>query len=831
MAYNLNILLILCSYLLTSPVFGQIEIIQDKEIIENLREIYNFTINNLSEKNFNLRFEASIEDKGTIIYQSTSGSILIIPGLNSIRYEKCMPVKVLKNLQNLQNELLGKYKIRLRALDELNIVRSVITFSSDYTTNKLESQSNSRWIRTNGSVNLSSQVSIENPNNSQVPRNYLRLEAYPNLSIKDIPVGLNLLISTEESGRREALNQFSFYFDYKQLAENLKAKLQEHLINPITKNKILQDSIIKLKSAKIINNKFPEFERSNIDYIKSQIDSFQVMQRQLTNYNSVLANPEIAKMRSRFQILNAKVNFLTENEKLELESLRNAVKELENLKKIKEILENRLKESKKIKSLANNYSKYIDYKNIGIFKDPTIVKSSLKKLSQMPKFISSLENIKSFQLGTSFPYFSKYTLNGLGVDGINLEISPKNFYLNILYGSTSREHIDSTFLIPQINLKQKTIGIKFGYGHPQQTHIHLFMVDIKDNIDNLLLIKQKSPQQNRMIGLNFLISGLKNKLQLKTEAAGSLITKDRRLTNSMADEYNLSQIPVKFILPKNINASSGIDYTASIMLKINASKSTFITSNYDYIGANYTSLGAFGILNNVRRIKIELRQNIFSNQLSFHLYARKDERDNTGSISSLHSELWNYGFQSIINFKKLPSFTFNFNPSNYNFNNSREILKSLNLNSVITYPLAIGKNINTTTSFQFVNQKTNSGLISANYKYTLLSITELVQSKYFGFMASYSFYPKFTIDTVNFKQNSLDLSVNFNFFKKYSAIAGFQQVNLNLGEFRKSLYVEVSTNIISNLGLRIRLNKFDYKLIGLQNGIDQYGQMFLNYAW
>lgn len=100
-------------------------------------------------------------------------------------------------------------------LDDKNIVRQSLTIRNNENSLSIKGNEYNRLIKTKGNIVIQSQVSSNSGNFSELPDKYLRLEAYPTFILKNVPLGINLLLSTEDNSSKEALNQISFQFDQK----------------------------------------------------------------------------------------------------------------------------------------------------------------------------------------------------------------------------------------------------------------------------------------------------------------------------------------------------------------------------------------------------------------------------------------------------------------------------------------------------------------------------------------------------------------------------------------------------------------------------------------
>ncbi len=816
-------------FILHNSAYSQFEIISNSEPVKSIEEIYSLNIHNYSGNLLNIKLEVIMSKNGSVIYKAITNSVTLLTGSNFFTEARFLPINVQKNIYNLNNGLQEKVEIRVNMLDDKNIVRQSLTIRNNENSLSIKGNEYNRLIKTKGNIVIQSQVSSNSGNFSELPDKYLRLEAYPTFILKNVPLGINLLLSTEDNSSKEALNQISFQFDQKELQRNLQSVLQNKLLDQEIKNQLLNDVEISKVTSKIINSKFPEFDTLDHSAMVLEIEQYQAQRRKLDNINLVLSNHEVKSYSQKLKKLESKAN-LTQIEIMELSALKQNQNDLGALKLEQINLDEKIRKNRKLKKLSTNLSKYKKFKQSDVYKDPKFTYSSLKKLGAISNFMSVLNHVKNLQIGNHYPYYSKYSLNGIAVNGVNLELTPLNWYINFVYGNSSRFSIDSSYILPKVNLSQHTIGFKFGYGQQENAHFHFSLVDIRDKVSSLAQVSNTAPQYNRLLSLHGGINFLERKIQLKAELTSSFLTRDTRLNVEATDFNKIPFGSLKLLLPNEFNSSSFADYVYSGQLIINPVNQTKIQASYDYIGPQFYSLGSFGVMKNLIRRKIDVQQKFLKNQIVANLYLRHDNQD--GSLVNNHlNSVWQYGLSSQINLRNLPSLNFQFSPFQYKSNIALQNIKGMHFNTTLNYAFVIKEAVNVNSTIQFSTQEMVGAQTLNQFTYQSLNFYEMIQYKFIGLQASYSFFPKFFISNNSISQKNFDLSLSLKILNKIGVNLGYLQSESDFFSKRKGVYGEINITIIQHLDMKIKFNSFNYISSSIPNGSDQFGQLLISYNW
>lgn len=234
-----------------------------------------------------------------------------------------------------------------------------------------------------------------------------------------------------------------------------------------------------------------------------------------------------------------------------------------------------------------------------------------KNVSGLLKFFSTFNTLG---IGEVYPSYSKYILNGTKVTGLDLEYNPGLLYIAVS-GLKNLDAIDS------VSFGRKLWAGKIGVGGKDDSHFHITMMKAKDNInsldinDTLKVTSSMSPMENVIVGTDGKIKLLKDRISIKGEFSGSVITDDLRAPDLLSDD-----IPgiAKDLL--SIKMGTHYDLMYNIESTINIPESnTKLKGGYKYIGLGYSSLGAPSITNGLKGFNIGVEQYLAEKKINLKL--------------------------------------------------------------------------------------------------------------------------------------------------------------------------------------------------------------------
>ena len=215
----------------------------------------------------------------------------------------------------------------------------------------------------------------------------------------------------------------------------------------------------------------------------------------------------------------------------------------------------------------------------------------------------------SLQVGTTSMYFSPYTLAGVPIQGLGLQLTPGPLSMSMVYGKMRNFNIiepqDATEVLILDSYDRKATGLKIGYV-ADRVGIELMGLKVKDSgvsADSL-----SRPADNLVIGSTLSLALIKN-LRIKVNAAASGITNDLE-TQDLALSDQLEGLNSLL----EINASSRLNFAGDASLDYNQSK-WGLGLRYKRIEPLFESLGTSFFLTDVSQYKWYGNLNLMKNKL------------------------------------------------------------------------------------------------------------------------------------------------------------------------------------------------------------------------
>ncbi len=215
----------------------------------------------------------------------------------------------------------------------------------------------------------------------------------------------------------------------------------------------------------------------------------------------------------------------------------------------------------------------------------------------------------SLQVGTTSMFFSPYTLAGLPIDGVGLQLAPGSISLSMVYGKMRNFNIiepqDETEVLILDSYDRKATGLKIGYV-ADRIGIELMGLKVKDSGTSADSLSR--PADNLVIGSTLSVALIKN-LRFKVNAAASGITNDLE-TQDLALSDQLESINSLL----EINASSRLNFAGDASIDYNQSK-WGLGLRYKRIEPLFESLGTSFFLTDVSQYKWYGNINLIKNKL------------------------------------------------------------------------------------------------------------------------------------------------------------------------------------------------------------------------
>ena len=819
---------------------GQVEFSLLNESIKSIHEVWDIQIENSMLVNQNTFFVVTIRENSTLIYEARSKLFLLNSGTQYFNLAMLQPLQmkvdmlntaplenrsldVLIKLFNVSNELIAEYRI---------IKKSIGVDNESSAREKLKPKK-----LFSGNARVSGQFSDRQGFNSKVPKNFVRAECYPNLSVASIPVGMDILLSTEQSAQKQSLNQIALRFDAGNFKNNMQNLLKTKIKDIESGTDLAELQRLSDLKASAISKKFPKLKEWEKQLDDPEIKNSAEKLKELNRINSVLANPDIRKNRNRLKQLKNSKDKLNEGEELELNSLIQFDSEIFNLEQRVMVLEKSKQLGNKYEKLATKIKSAKEFNKNPILRDPHSIQKGLSEFNLMNKWQKILNGFENLTFGNFFPYYSKLTLNSLAINGVHVQYNPGKFYIETNYGQSARKALNTSYSVPQLTLPQTTFALKTGIGSKQGNHLHLCFIDIKDQLPKGVVTTTSPLNQNRIIGSEGRLSLFKEHINLGGEIVGSLFTRDLSLNSNNSTEYNSNTIPLKFLFPQHMNSSSIFDYAYNMYAKIKLfSNSTDINLNHERIGPNFINLGSPTLIRNIIRWKAELRQSFWEKKIAFSIFAKEDNNSLNPLLSTVRSNTRFFGLNCNLYIPKWPVFILSYTPysqDNKLISGSQNFeLDNRSWNVMLNYPIKITSNILSNTSIQFVQQSQNSNIPGVAYKYQMLGINQALQLRQGGISMALTYIPEQIINNVSQKLFTLDGNGSIFLFEKWNNQFGIQYLDLESSENRVGFYWNTEYLVLKNLTIEVRLQRNIYKNIdSTKEFMDYYGIGGIKYSW
>lgn len=812
MKKNKTILTVSLFFSLICFANAQFEVRPNVSIFSTVEDVYNLEINNRSGENKIARLQVVLRKGSERVYEATTNQFTVLQPLTMVNASLIQPISTIRNsIQQWE----GEFLMELRLIDNngqtlLADRLRITTTESSITNNSTQKKQN---LVLGGKAHIYGQIADLQGAGSLVPREYLRAEIHPDLSYKSIPLGLDILYSTEQNAFRQSMNQIALRFDAQKFRKSMAKRLQEK----VKKMEALNDleSISKLNSIKenITNKKFPELEKWKSQINDPEIQSGLKKLKQLESIDQVVNSSEVKKNLARKAKLEA-IKSLNESESEELKKLLAFESEIQKLKSKAESVRSTVKKYEQFKDLNQKIKKANKFSKRGILKDSDFLRKGMKSMDVMSKGQELLNGFDAITVGTTYPYFSRLSLSSLSVDGLNVEWNPGKLYLATSFGKSARQTLNTDFTIPQLTLSQMTMGAKVGYGSPFENHLHLVFVDVKDDFSSIVLENPTKAQSNRLLGTDAQFSLFKKKITIGGELMSSLLTRDNTIETDDAQEFNISDIPLGSLMGE-VNNSSSFDIAWRAFADFDVfGNTTSLKTSIERIGSNYYSLGAPNLMNDLLRWKLEGRQSLFKNKLQLSAYAREDSNNLDPLLVTSNSTTRSFGISGSVNIPKLPFFNFSYAPyaqenrivaTEQDFSTNATML-SVNMG----YSLSLLNNLQSYTQLTYLNHDMNSTIPGIDYNLKMYGINQNLTFKGSNLNLTVNYTPNQVIGDKNQEVLTINASSNLTVFKKWINTIGFQSLRITNVESRTGFFVDSVYPIFSFAELQVRVQRNIY---------------------
>lgn len=446
-----------------------------------------------------------------------------------------------------------------------------------------------------------------------VPYNNIRYQFNPQVEAFGVPFRLNALVGSDQQVFKN-LNTFTFSLDYQKLIANMRDRLEKRI-----KDTVL--NVVEQRTRK----QYQEYEKIN-----TEISQYKYKEDLKVN-KDIIARSELQDSFSKVQ--NAG----------EVEKAKAFVNEYEQkLQKLKELeLPHQQYSEEQIKQKFRDESE-IDSK-LGSISRPTIG-YGMFNYENLMKLIYSVRN---FDIGNCYPVYSDFTINGIGLKGVNLSANPGSLIMSFTHGKmiTGSQYTGNTYQASY----GKLLAGRLGYGNMDKGFLALSGLKATDLNPPVGISGQNGTeaQKNAVVGAQ---GGLKIKdaIILSGEYAKSA-------TSAISQPMDNSPSGI-------INNNTGA-YAAALSVKSTISRTnTAITASWRRIGPNFSSFGTPYLRRDLDRYEAKIDQPFLKRKIKLGAFARQEE-DNLLNTKMFKTVNRYYGISGTVQLKKLPVLQLSYSPT------------------------------------------------------------------------------------------------------------------------------------------------------------------------
>lgn len=821
----INIIFIISLSLLAFEVLGQISFTLPNKL-DSKGESFKLLLQNNGQAVNNSYLNVAISIDGRTIYQATTRPITLNSGINQLTNDLVQPIQV--ELDELSLVPAGEkviYDVKL--IQENKIIsreRKTITLNLDQERNTGQKSLNvADKFNIQGSFNLLGQLSDRQGEGSTVPKNYLRSDGRATLSFSHLPIDLSYLLTSEQNAFNQNMNRATARLNIPLLKQNLKEVVDRRIEEAGREEHNPSESQLRLYKIEKVKDIYPTYMEWKEHFSSTKGREEVILVQRFLSVKALKKSPSTTKNIRRHSTLSSKQN-LSNSEKEELEILTLLVHEIDKVSKEVKHMQSTL--SRPIEELVDGYhliQEAEDFMNNLSIDDYKSENSRFNPYTYLSKAEKLLNAFQSVTIGTSAPYFSKMTLSGLMVDGIQLEINPGKFYFSGVYGRSTKETFNPNYSTPDLTLSQRTLGFKTGYGGSGESHLHVSFVQVSDSDSPLLQSSGITKQNNRLLGLEGMISLLDNNLTIQGELVGSLFTTDSDATT--LDNNNKKEIPLRILYPK-ANSTSSFDHAYSLDAKWRSqSLGLNVSGNLERLNPRYFSLGAPTLLSNVLRWRMDVRKSLMRNKIQVGINAARDNNSLNPLLSSITSNTESFGGDLTIAFPNLPQIYASYAPFAQNSLINETGVEQFSDTKVtilnIAYPYKLIKGISASTNVGYTHQSLASNIEGANSKNTTYTIAQNINYKDLGVNASLTHSPDQIIGENRIDLSTLAINVAYNLGNIRSSL-GCQVLRVTDQEMKTGYQANIDYKVSDNISMTFRANRNLYSSYSINPSFKEY---------
>lgn len=422
----------------------------------------------------------------------------------------------------------------------------------------------------------------------------------------------------------------------------------------------------------------------------------------------------------------------------------------------------------------------------------------LGKMNPVLKFISSF---KTLGIGTTYPSYTPFTMQGVPISGINVEFNPGWFYI----AATAQKNQKP---IDNVSFRRDLYSGRIGYGQMDKSHFYITGLYANDKAGSILVDSTNqllTPNSNYLFGIQGKLNLFRDKLSFEAEAVGSMLTRDNR--DADLENKSIPSFVKNMFHPK---ISSQIDYSYSIKSIFDNQKSnTKVTASLKMVGPGFVTLGNPTLRGDKMEIETKISQKFINKQVSVTA-SFKWFRDNLISSKRYTTNTTIPNLTVNLNFKGYPYVMLAYIP-NFMPNDATDPIYKFDYKNHLVmvntgHNLRVGKmNLSSNLSYMF-NQVTSLDTASG---YTSNSLTlseglsfEIPLTLSFSFCAIHSDYVNEYSRLLSF-----DSYASYVLEDVWTNSIGFATGVEKAKNRKRMFYLTTSLNLVKNMTFEIRTEK------------------------
>ncbi len=750
-----------------------------------LNSLWDVTLTNSAQPTEVVLVARITEEKRGFVYHAQSRPFRLSQGLKRITPSIVQPIQTIENRLPEGDQLPpGIYTLHTQLID--NSIKAILAEQNKrvYSNpNDITSENKlNELVQFNGSAIITSQVAHRTGNVPEyLQGNFIRTELFPKLTVWELPVGANVLYTTEKGQLNQSLNQFNLHFDAQQYQQILKGKLLKQIQNNTLNDPSYKEKLTELEE-RLRKENFP-----NIDELRNGTDSLLDSQteelKRLEGIQQVLGNPVFSDAKKELKELQAQIantpdEMLSDSIKEKVNQLEAIQKEYEQLVATKDELNEYRTKVTRYRAQQQELEQIEQLKINGLLDNPDALQLASNYLGINDKASKLLSNIRNLSVGNIYPYHSDLSLNGTALLGGHFEYDSNWLYFSGVAGRSTCATKDTTNAFTH-SFAQHLYAVKLGIGKIDKSHFHIGYL-IANDVGQALQLGDSSivvPSSNQVANAEIRLTGWDSRLLLDGEIAVSLFNRDR-YAGPASDSLGS---PLQFPLFEGArNRTSSEDYAYLLRGRADLTSSTRLSGFVQRNGAGYRSFGAPVLLQDQVRYAVHLDQSFWENHLVLTAFYRNNY-DNLIDWKPYRTTMQSAGLTANLSIPKYPTLQVTWSPhvQNNNADSDDYFRNETQLFSVVSGYRYGKKKVRYFSQLSYLSQQQRSSTTrQSDNGLQLISWQQTTSLKGVSLNAIASWQQQTTLDNsleqTTENQLSLDISGQSVLFKKWSNTLGAQ---------------------------------------------------------